>query len=78
MLRTALAAVAVLTCALPAPAFAGQGFCEGFSAGWRSAFENRGMIVGITPICPIPPIGRDTFAGGYEAGMLAALRQIGR
>ena len=51
-------------------------FCAGFADGWRGVFENRGMIPAIAPICPIPPIGRDTYAGGFEMGMTAALRHL--
>jgi hypothetical protein len=53
-------------------------FCRGFEAGWKAAFQNRGMIVGVTPVCPVPPVGRATFQGGYEMGLLAALSQMPR
>lgn len=69
-----IAAVLALT---PAAALADQNaYCAGFAAGWRAAFENHHKLVQITPICPIPPVGRDTFEGGFEAGMLAALARM--
>lgn len=69
---TLVAAVSIASSA------AASGYCEGFAAGWKAAFQNAGKIEGILPICPIPPIGQDTFQGGYQAGMLAALAKMGR
>lgn len=75
MHRGIFAAIVAAASLVAASAHA-EGFCEGFQAGWKAAFENHGKIVGITPICPIPPIGHDSFQGGYEAGLMRALAQI--
>lgn len=77
-LGTAVFGGALVAAMSIASSAAASGYCEGFAAGWKAAFQNAGKIEGILPICPIPPIGLDTFHGGYQAGMLAALSKIGR
>jgi len=67
-----LAGLAAAFTAAPALAQSG-GFCEGFRAGWAAAFQNRGMIVAVTPVCPVPPVGGNSFQVGYERGLTAAL-----
>lgn len=57
-------------------AHAQSAFCSGFEAGWAAAFENRGMLVALTPLCPLAPLGRDSFQGGYEMGLTRALAYI--
>lgn len=65
--------------ALVASAAAAQSaFCAGWAAGWEAAYRNRNMIPAVAPVCPIPPIGGDSFEVGYERGMLAALARIQR
>jgi hypothetical protein len=51
-------------------------FCAGFEAGWKAAFENRNKLPALTPLCPLPRAGGDTFQHGYERGMMAALAHI--
>jgi hypothetical protein len=64
---------ALMAMALATAAHAQSSFCTGFSAGWAAAFQNHGKIVAITPICPIPAVGGDTYSAGYERGLTAAL-----
>lgn len=42
-------------------------FCEGWEDGYQDALEGC-FKVGLTPLCPIPPIGRDTYKHGYGMG----------
>lgn len=72
--RYLLAALAAS--AIAAPAAAQSAFCAGFQAGWTSAYQNRRLIPDIPPICPIPPIGGNTYQAGYEMGLMAALQRI--
>lgn len=51
-------------------------FCSGFEAGWEATFRNRNMIPAITPICPLPRIGGNTYEAGFERGMMAAMGYI--
>jgi hypothetical protein len=51
-------------------------FCAGWAAGWEAAFRNRNMIPAITPVCPIPKVGGDTYEAGFERGLIAGLGYI--
>jgi len=42
-------------------------FCNGWEKGYQEAIKGC-LKVGLTPICPIPPIGRDTYKHGYGMG----------
>lgn len=53
-------------------------FCAGWEAGWRAAFENRNMLPALTPLCPLPRLGGDTFQAGYERGLIAAMGELAR
>ena len=52
-----------------------DGWEEGYCEGWKDV-KGEFAICPITPICPIPEIGKDDFRGGYnrafKAGMKAA------
>ena len=52
-----------------------EGFEDGYCEGWKDV-KGVYAICPITPICPIPEIGKDDFRGGYnrafKAGMKAA------
>ncbi|MFN9847726.1 MAG: hypothetical protein ACK56C_05100 [Alphaproteobacteria bacterium] len=76
MNRIVLFAGTLIAAATLATAASASAFCDGFEAGWKSAFENRGKLVQLTPLCPLAPLGRDTFQGGYEMGLLAALSKM--
>lgn len=78
MVRASAIAIALLLALSPATALAASAYCEGFAAGWKAAFETRGKLVQLTPLCPLPPLGRDNYQSGYEAGLLRALSQMSR
>ena len=44
-----------------------DGWKDGFESGWRSVKGSMG-IVPITPICPIPRIGKDSYEDGFDRG----------
>ena len=52
-----------------------EGWEDGYCEGWKDV-KGEFAICPITPICPIPEIGKDDFRGGYnrafKAGMKAA------
>lgn len=73
--RSLMLGVAVAA-AIAAPAYAQSSFCAGWESGWRAAFENRGMMVAMTPMCPMPRMGGDSYDAGFERGMVAALGYI--
>ena len=52
----------------------GSGFCEGWDDGYQDALKGC-FKVGITPICPIPPIGRNSYKDGYGLGYAKALQK---
>lgn len=59
---------AILLLTLCLPVFAQSTFCDGWEAGYASGKKNQNDRTYITPICPIPKIGRDTYEMGYSRG----------
>jgi len=50
---------------------AASSFCEGFADGYCEGYKDvKGIyaICPITPICPIPEIGKGSYKGGYNTG----------
>jgi len=54
-----------------------DGWEDGFCEGWRDV---RGQLTlcPITPICPLPEIGQDSYRGGYNRGFKAGSRYAQR
>jgi len=50
-----------------------DGWEEGYCEGWKDV-KGQLAICPITPICPIPDIGQDTYKGGYNRGFKAGSR----
>ena len=48
------------------------GWSDGFCAGYK--YNNLYAICPPPPICPIAFIGRDSYADGYQRGMLAGMQ----
>ena len=42
-------------------------FCEGWDDGYQAALDGC-LKIGMTPICPIAPIGKDSYKHGYGMG----------
>lgn len=47
-------------------------YCSGFSSGYKSGFcyNEQFCTPPITPICPIPKIGKDTWDDGFSDGFV--------
>ncbi len=50
-----------------------EGWEDGYCEGWKDV-KGQYAICPITPICPIPEIGQDTYKGGYNRGFKAGSR----
>lgn len=50
-----------------------NGWEDGYCEGWKDV-KGQYSICPITPICPIPEIGQDTYRGGYNRGFKAGSR----
>jgi hypothetical protein len=52
-------------------------FCEGFEQGFKQGYcYNRGTfgcIPPITPLCPLPNYGQDSYRDGYNLGFTRGL-----
>ena len=48
-----------------------SGFCEGWEDGYQQALEDC-LKVGLTPLCPLEPIGSDGYITGFGKGYAAA------
>ena len=48
-------------------------FCDGWDEGYQEALDGC-LRVGLTPLCPIPPIGKDTYKHGYGMGYAKATK----
>lgn len=47
-----------------------DGWEDGYCEGWKDV-RGQFAICPITPICPIPELGKDTYRGGYNRGFKA-------
>lgn len=47
-----------------------EGWKDGYCEGWKDV-KGTYAICPITPICPIPEIGQDSYKGGYNRGFKA-------
>jgi hypothetical protein len=50
-----------------------DGWEDGYCEGWRDV-KGTYAICPITPICPIPEIGKDGYRGGYNRAFKAGMR----
>jgi hypothetical protein len=51
-----------------------DGWEDGYCEGWRDV-KGQLAICPITPVCPIPKIGTDTYKGGYNRGFKAGSKK---
>lgn len=67
MLLPALIAAVLLSSSSP--------FCSGFEAGYVAGYcgGSATCLEPLVPLCPLPPLGQDSFAGGYRIGMLRGM-----
>ena len=53
-------------------------YCSGFEEGYCEGYKDvKGefAICPITPICPIPAIGKDSYRGGYNKGFKMGMKK---
>ena len=51
-----------------------EGWEDGYCEGWKDV-KGQFSICPVTPICPIPPIGKDNYKGGYNEGFKAGMKK---
>jgi len=54
-----------------------EGWADGYCEGWKDV-KGQYAICPITPICPIPEIGKDKYKDGYNRGFKAGSRAAER
>ncbi len=50
-----------------------EGWEEGYCEGWKDV-KGQFAICPNAPIAPIPPIGKDSYKGGYNMGFKAGMK----
>jgi hypothetical protein len=53
-------------------------FCKGFEDGFCEGYKDiKGAYANcpVTPICPIPEVGKDNYKGGYNTGFKTGMRK---
>lgn len=51
-------------------------YCEGFNNGFKNGYchnKSYNCLEPLTPLCPLPRIGEDTYTHGYNRGFLVGL-----
>ena len=53
----------------------GSQFCNGFKAGYKEGYcyQKYACMAPLTPLCPLPQLGRNNWKGGYNQGFLEGL-----
>ena len=54
-----------------------DGWKDGYCEGWKDV-KGKFAICPITPICPIPEIGKDTYKDGYNRGFKTGLKDASK
>jgi hypothetical protein len=54
-----------------------EGWEDGYCEGWKDV-KGQYAICPVTPICPIPEVGQNTYKGGYNRGFKAGWRAAQR
>ena len=47
-----------------------EGWKDGYCEGWKDV-KGQLALCPLTPLCPLPEIGQDTYKGGYNRGFKA-------
>jgi hypothetical protein len=56
-------------------AHASEDFDRGYELGWKEGYKKGQGQFALPPLCPLPPLGEDTFFGGYNEGFLAGMAE---
>jgi len=56
-------------------AWGATAFCDGFDAGYKAGYCHRKnyCLEPLSPLCPLPRLGEDTWISGYNRGFLIGL-----
>jgi len=52
-------------------------FCEGFKDGFCEGYKDvKGSysVCPVTPVCPVPEVGKNSYNGGYNTGFKVGMR----
>ena len=49
-----------------------EGWEDGYCEGWKE-IKGRLSVCPVTPVCPVPEIGRNSYKGGYNTGFIAGM-----
>ena len=68
-MRIILAVLMLITLALATP------FCDGFKAGYKDGYcyGKAFCTQPLSPLCPLPRMGENSYMGGYNRGFLVGL-----
>lgn len=65
--------ILILTALTAVSLWAYSAFCNGYKAGYKKGYcygQGYGCISPITPICPIPWPGQDSWSDGHSRGFV--------
>ena len=51
-----------------------EGWDEGYCEGWKDV-KGQYSVCPVTPVCPVPPIGKNNYKGGYNEGFKAGMKK---
>lgn len=51
-----------------------DGWEDGWCEGYRETIENPWAICPLSPLAPLPPLGRDNYKGGFALGYKASIK----
>ena len=54
-----------------------EGWEDGYCEGWKDV-KGQMALCPLTPLCPLPELGQDTYRGGYNRGFKAGSRAAQR
>jgi hypothetical protein len=57
-----------------------SGFCAGWEDGYKSGwcYQEMYCLPPLTPLCPLPRLGEDSYQGGYNRGFIQGINDRGR
>ena len=50
-----------------------DGWEDGYCEGWKDV-KGQYSVCPVTPVCPVPEVGKDGYRGGYNRGFKAGMR----
>ncbi|RBP30928.1 hypothetical protein DFR65_104187 [Oceanihabitans sediminis] len=50
-----------------------DGWEDGYCEGWKDV-KGQFAVCPVTPVCPVPEVGKDGYRGGYNRGFKAGMK----